>query len=123
MTSWPSSLEADSFEAFTGKPPFHDIAPTPAGVGVLMGKRPMRPLHPELTDGLWKMTIRCWNQDPQLRPGISEVVLCVRHAIEHGDEYTNASDDQASENAIPESIHEESSMIRAFCFIVLRFFD
>ena len=50
-------------------------------VGIISGKRPPRPIHPSLTDDLWEITERCWDQDPQRRPEISEVVICVQSAI------------------------------------------
>jgi len=66
------------FKAFTGKVPFHDSSPTTAAVGVLCGNRPGRPAHPSVTDGLWDLVERCWKREPECRPGISEVVLCLR---------------------------------------------
>jgi len=50
-------------------------------VGILSGKRPERPTHPSLTDELWDLIQRCWDQEPQLRPGISEVVSYLQAAL------------------------------------------
>ena len=66
------------FKAFTGKAPFHDSTPTSAAVGVLSGSRPGRPAYPSITDDLWSMINRCWNREPERRPEISQVVLCLR---------------------------------------------
>ena len=41
---------------------------------VLSGERPERPKDPILTDGLWNLTQRCLDQNPQQRPVISELV-------------------------------------------------
>jgi len=32
------------------------------------GERPPRPTHPALTDALWSLTQRCWDQDALRRP-------------------------------------------------------
>lgn len=42
--------------------------------GIVNGERPPRPAHSTLTDELWSLIQRCWNQDPHLRPEVSEVV-------------------------------------------------
>jgi len=39
------------------------------------GERPPRPTHQNLTDDLWLMVRRCWDQEPRLRPEMSQVVL------------------------------------------------
>ena len=65
------------YKIFTGKVPFYDSTPTAVAVDVLSGTRPARPAHPNLTNDLWGLTENCWNQDPQRRPGISEVILCL----------------------------------------------
>ena len=43
-------------------------------LAIMRGERPPRPTHPALTDELWVLTQRCWNQDPHLRPEISKVL-------------------------------------------------
>jgi hypothetical protein len=45
---------------------------------ILDGERPARPTHPNLTDELWVLMKRCWNQDPHLRPEMSEVLETLR---------------------------------------------
>ena len=70
-------LLADLFtltQAFTGEVPFHPHLPAEAILAILDGKRPARPTHPSLTDELWELVKRCWNQDPHLRPEMSEVL-------------------------------------------------
>jgi hypothetical protein len=53
-------------------------------------------MHPSLTDDLWEITERCWDQDPQRRPEISEVVIYVQSAIAlrrgHADTNDNHTD-------------------------------
>lgn len=60
-------------------------------VGVLYGKRPPRPTHQDLTNGLWEMVERCWSRDPQRRPDITEVILCLRTtpALRHDRPHTS----------------------------------
>jgi len=38
------------------------------------GERPPQPTHQALTDELWNLMQRCWDQEPQSRPEMSEVV-------------------------------------------------
>ena len=40
----------------------------------MSGKRPSRPIHPALTEQLWTSIQRCWDQDPHLRPEVSDVL-------------------------------------------------
>jgi len=65
-------------QAFTGEVPFHDYLPAAAASAILDGKRPARPTHPSLTNKLWALMERCWNQDPLLRPEMSEVLETLR---------------------------------------------
>jgi len=37
------------------------------------GKRPSRPAHPGLTDGLWALTRRCWDQETHRRPHVLRI--------------------------------------------------
>jgi len=60
-------------QAFTGAVPFSDHRPAAAIFAIMGGKRPFRPIHPSFTDELWALTQRCWDQDPHLRPEVSEV--------------------------------------------------
>ena len=59
---------------FTGAIPFNNSLPAVAALAIMGGERPPRPTHLALTDRLWLLLQRCWNQDPQLRPNISEVL-------------------------------------------------
>jgi len=73
---------AHRHKVFTGNFPFHNRTPTAVGVDVLSGNRPERPTDPKLTDDLWDLTEQCWDQDPQERPEITEVVLRLRTCVE-----------------------------------------
>jgi len=82
-------------EAFTGKAPFYGVVLTTVALGVLAGKRPPRPAHRDLTDDLWEMVERCWNEDPQHRPEISEVILCLRTTLALRCDPPHVNDNQA----------------------------
>ena len=43
-------------------------------LAIMGGKRPSRPAHQALTDELWTLMQRCWNQDPHSRPEVSEAL-------------------------------------------------
>ena len=68
------------YKVFAGRVPFADCPPTTVAVRVLLGQRPDRPEHPGLTDELWGMIRRCWEEDALRRPGSSEVVSHLRRA-------------------------------------------
>ena len=61
-------------QIFTGALPFSASSSFIAALAIVRGNRPPRPTHPTFTDDLWKVMQCCWNQDPCLRPTISEVV-------------------------------------------------
>jgi len=63
---------------FTASIPFDAHLSITAGLAVIRGDRPPRPVHPAFTDELWELVQRCWSQNPQLRPNISEVVGVLR---------------------------------------------
>jgi len=60
---------------FTGSVPFSNDPFVTVILAVVQGKRPPRPIHPTFTEDLWTLVQRCWDQDPSLRPKISEVAL------------------------------------------------
>jgi len=53
--------------------PFSQQTTLAAMVTIIQGERPPRPTHPTLTDGLWQLMQRCWDQDRYNRPPILEV--------------------------------------------------
>ncbi|KAJ7606524.1 hypothetical protein FB45DRAFT_949938, partial [Roridomyces roridus] len=57
----------------TGKPPFAELYMDGAVIqAVLAGRRPSRPAS--CPDGLWDLLQDCWEEQPDSRPPISQVV-------------------------------------------------
>jgi len=81
-----------SIQVFTGARPFGNYSSTMAILAIAEGERPPRPKHPTLTEILWMMIQRCWDQDPQSRPEVPEVLevlqvllaQSVKQLISHG---------------------------------------
>jgi len=65
-------------QVFTGAVPFRDKTLFEAHVAIMTGGRPPRPTHQNCTDELWALVQRCWNQDPYLRPEVSEAANVLR---------------------------------------------
>ena len=63
-----------SLKTFTGTVPFDLHLSTTVALAIMRGDRPERPVHPELTDGLWELIRRCWSQEPHSRPNMSKVL-------------------------------------------------
>jgi len=60
-------------KGFTGTVPFNQHTSVVALMHVLRGRRPPRPVHPDLTNELWRLIQQCWDQNPYKRPQMSEV--------------------------------------------------
>ena len=43
-------------------------------LAITQGRRPPRPTHPNFAENLWTLMQRCWDQDPHLRPEVSEAL-------------------------------------------------
>ena len=56
------------YQVFTGAIPFGDKPSHAAMQAIVGGERPTRPTDPTLTDRLWELTQRCWDQDMRRRP-------------------------------------------------------
>ena len=68
-------------QAFTGRPPFGELTAPVITSQIMDGKRPARPREAQglsLTDSVWDMTVRCWDQDPAQRLMTTEVVQLLR---------------------------------------------
>ena len=65
-------------QVFTGAVPFSDSPLAAAISGIIDGRRPSRPNRFNLTDALWVSMQRCWDQNPYLRPKVSEVLRVLR---------------------------------------------
>ena len=63
-----------SLKTFTGSAPFDLHLSITVALAIMRGDRPERPVHPELTDGLWGLMQSCWSQEPRSRPNILEVL-------------------------------------------------
>ena len=68
---------------FTGAIPFNNSLPAVAALAIMGGERPGRPRHVALTDRLWLLLQQCWDQDPHLRPSISEVLRVLVPSVPH----------------------------------------
>ena len=75
-------------KAFTGSVPFGDRNSSSAMIAIISGKRPPRPTHSTLTDSLWELMNRCWDQDRHNRPRMLEVILALNPLVH---EYTRPS--------------------------------
>jgi len=64
-------------EIFTGKIPFEEQRNEAVVLHILRGGRPEMPENAQavgLTGEIWKLLERCWQQNPNKRPAITEVV-------------------------------------------------
>lgn len=95
-------------KVFSGAAPFADSTPTSVTVTVLFGERPERPKDPVLTDGLWDLTRRCLEHNPQHRPEITDVVDDLREALVDRKEYVNVADVARSDGGTSGSIRHSS---------------
>jgi len=66
-----------AYEAFAGKIPFEDETQAISALRTLRGGRPEMPKNAHavgLTGEMWKFLESCWQQDPEKRPTMGEVV-------------------------------------------------
>ncbi|KAF9778053.1 kinase-like domain-containing protein [Thelephora terrestris] len=63
-----------AWEAFTGRAPFYDEGVVACVHSMSNDRRPAKPTHPEVSDGVWKLIRGCWKADPAKRKTIDEVV-------------------------------------------------
>ena len=63
---------------------------------------------------------RCWDQDPQRRPDVSEVILCLRNVIDLRCNHVDVNDDETAEDATSESLQQGGPLIRESAFRFLR---
>lgn len=67
-----------STQVFTGAVPFDRSSLTSAMMAIMRGDRPRRPTNTACSDELWAIMQRCWDQEPRLRPEVSEVTQVLR---------------------------------------------
>jgi len=60
------------WEIFSRKEPFEELNPTQALYAIAVGKRPEIPK--DMPDELKDVVIRCWDQDPNMRPDCSQIL-------------------------------------------------
>jgi len=68
-------------KVFTGGHSFGELAAPVITSNIINGGRPARPQEAQglgLTNSVWEMVVRCWDQDPVLRPTMTEVVRLAR---------------------------------------------
>ena len=63
---------------FTGAAPFGGGPCFVAALAIVQGNRPPQPTHPTFTGELWALVQRCWDQNPDLRPEVPEVLGVLR---------------------------------------------
>lgn len=63
-----------AWEVLTGKPPFGKNVEAAVILSVFQNERPSRPAHPEVSDRVWNMIQKCWNEDPFNRMTAADVV-------------------------------------------------
>ena len=76
-----------ALEVFTGKIPFGELKNEAVVYRVSRGVRPEMPRNAQavgLTDDVWTLLESCWQQDPQKRPSMEEVVRRWRVFVENG---------------------------------------
>lgn len=74
--------------------------------------RPSRPTHPDLTNDIWELVERCWNQEPRYRPDTSEVVLRLQnHTRDLRCDRAEVPDDQTTDNTTLMSVRGDGSSI------------
>jgi hypothetical protein len=61
-------------QVFTGAVPFSNNSSAAAVLIIMRGERPSRPTHPVLTNQLWALMQRCWDQNPRSRPGVAQTL-------------------------------------------------
>ena len=68
------------YEVLSGQVPFHDYGVYAVVAKVSGGERPGRPRGAEgefFTNGIWRILERCWTPNPDNRPRIEDVLLCL----------------------------------------------
>ena len=60
-------------QVFSGTVPFPTTTTPAVPATIMYGGRPDRPTNPCLSDRLWKLAQKCWDDNPKHRPGMEEV--------------------------------------------------
>ena len=105
------------YKITSGTAPFADSSPTSVAAKVMMGKRPERPKDQILTNGLWTLTKRCLEGDPQRRPEITEVIYYLRKTLTSLQDYADGSDLATSDDTTLGSAQKRELLYRTSSFI------
>ena len=118
----PMGYDTHLHKLFAEVAPFADKPPSTVAVEVLSGKRPDRPIHPGLTDKLWDLVQRCWEQEPLRRPEISKVVSLLERPPILRQDSADVVDIRAEVGAVSGSIQRESPLVVSGIFSYTRSF-
>ena len=113
----PTGRIIHQYKVFSGAVPFADSTPTSVMAKVLSGERPERPNDPVLTNGLWNLTQRCLDRNPQLRPDITEVVCGLRRVLVDRKGHTGVANVAQIDDATFRSTRHQDSLYRASSLI------
>ena len=70
-------------QVLTGRRPFHCLAPCAVVIVVQKGKRPRKPVNAGLlglSDRLWWLVVRCWDESPSTRPAAQDLLRYLQDA-------------------------------------------
>jgi len=70
----PVSQPSKYLQIFTGRHPFDLHSDEQVILLLAKGSRPDKPNHEQFTSGMWSLTEKCWNKDPQKRPDTPKVL-------------------------------------------------
>jgi len=88
------------YETISGHLPFHDHTDLSVFVKVLRGERPRRGRG--FANNLWEMLEFCWMPQPNVRPNIKDVLLCLERI-------SNSSDPKLKSTPVDEGALSESN--------------
>jgi hypothetical protein len=80
---WPILVLIQPVQVLTGMTPFGKLTGPEVGMKVLGGKRPSKPpnaLNIGFSDEVWRLVEGCWQTEPEDRPTVKDVLLCLRSA-------------------------------------------
>ena len=84
------------YEVLSGQVPFAPFHCYNVILMVTLGERPKRPNGPEgawFTNDLWRMLNRCWETQPQCRPGVGIVLGCLERVSGDSEILSRHADD------------------------------
>lgn len=96
------------------------MPPTTVAVQISSGKRPERPEHPSLTNDLWNLNQRCWDQEPLLRPEISEVVNHLQTCLAVQEGHADGTDVSTTDDTISTNSRKTDRLHRTYSLPTLQ---